>query len=235
MQNITYHTKCYNSLMQQVFIFGASIVYGVGAKRASWADLIKQKIHSHMYGSTGVGGKFEIYNFAKPGITVDFVNTHLKQIHKMYSLDVDSLSILSVGLNDAKAIDSPTNYASTLEDYQIKMKDLLKNMQSQFSKTMCVGYTPVDESKTNPKYNPLSGNISYFSNKRIEKFNAVFQELCQFYHIPFIDFNSLDHQDWTHHHLSSDGVHPNQLGHTVIFDRVWPSVAKFIDIHKKVQ
>jgi len=40
--------------MKQIFIFGASIVYGVGGKQGGWADLLKKEFHSQIYFQQGL-------------------------------------------------------------------------------------------------------------------------------------------------------------------------------------
>lgn len=215
--------------MKQIFIFGASIVYGVGAESLGWADLIKQKLHSHMYRSGGVGERFEVYNLAKPGAEIEFVLKHLLPLHQIYQQSSENLAIFSIGLNNTKAVNTPTNYVSSLQTYQMQMDKLLRLSQDQFNHLICVGYTPIDETKTNPKFNPISGNISYFNNQRIGKFDQIFNQLCYKFKIPFVDFSQLDRTHWVNNCLYQDGVHPNQTGHQLIFDRVWPYVNKFIE------
>ena len=70
--------------MKQIFILGASTAYGVGGEHGGWGDLIKQYAHSKMYGQSGAGEKYEVFNFALSGATVDFVTTTFPEQIKNY-------------------------------------------------------------------------------------------------------------------------------------------------------
>lgn len=152
--------------MTQIFILGSSSVYGVGAEQAGWADLIKQKFHHHMYGPNGVGEMFEVYNFSKSGATVEFVQASFPQLRTLYGRSGSMISIVSVGGNNAKAVGTPDNYVSTVEEYIQQMSTLLDQLQVESDHIIAVGGGYYDESKTNPKLSPWGGRPSFFTNSR---------------------------------------------------------------------
>lgn len=213
----------------QFFLFGASIVYGVGGKNGGWADMLKRKLHLQMYSTEGEGEKHELYNFAKPGATVEFVvQTFESQIEK-YRGDDKAIAVVSVGMNNSKAVDTPKNYISTIESYRKSMIQLLKSISNSVDEVICVGYTPVDEDKTLSKQNPLSGEKSYFWNNRLMEFDAAFKKICEDFGITFIDLmNTVDKTEWKRKNLYKDGLHPNSAGHKFIFEKVWAEVKKMI-------
>jgi lysophospholipase L1-like esterase len=205
--------------MIQIFIVGSSTAYGVGGISGGWADRLKRSFHEKMYGANGLGEKIEVFNFAKSGATVEFVvetfPTHLKQ----YGRHGQRIVIVSVGGNDAKAVDTPDNFASTVEDFQQKMAALLTDLKAQVDQVIAVGYHPYDETKTLPKASPFSKSCSYFWNARTEKFSQALRQTCAQLGIKLIE-PPFSQEEWVEKYASSDGLHPNDAGHEALFELI---------------
>lgn len=161
--------------MTRIFIFGASTVYGVGGEHGGWADLIKQEFHKKMFGEDGIGEEYEVYNFGRPGATSEFVMQNMVSQLSEYRGKARVISIISVGGNDAKAIDEPTNFVSTPEEYRAKMMELLQLLQTESDAVIAVGGGYYDETKTNPVVSS-SGNSYFFTNKRKKLFEQTFKK-----------------------------------------------------------
>lgn len=217
MRSIIYEgiTFLYNSTMTQLFIFGASITYGVGAEESGWADLIKRKLHDKMYRKHGIGEKYEVYNFAKPEATIEFVLKTFDEQKEHYQKSGKKIVILSVGMNNSKAEGSPENYISDVTEYKQKVEELLKKVIMQVDHVLFVGFTPVDESKTTP----MREGGSYFWNDRIQEFNNACKETCEEQGVTFVDIPT-DPEVWKKEYLYEDGLHPNQQGHQLMFKEV---------------
>ncbi len=213
--------------MIQIFLIGASTVYGVGAEHGGWADLIKQALHKKMYSENGSGEKYEIYNFGKSGATIDFVKNTFPDQLKEYGRGGKMITIVSVGGNNAKAEDQPDNYVSTIEEYTQQMSELLDLLKKLSNYVIAVGGGFYDELKTNPKPNPLTGGKSYLKNDRKQKFEARFKQLCDEKGITFVGVN-VSEEEWKKKYLYEDGVHPNQAGHGLISEKVLAELEKII-------
>jgi len=213
--------------MSQIFIFGASSVYGVGGENGGWADMVKRKVHHQMYSENGVGEKHEVYIFAKSGATVEFVLNNFQQQIDQYKKNGKVIALLSVGANNARAKDKPDDFVSTPKEFEKSIKKLINQLKSSVNNLICVGYTPVDETKTAPKPNPLSGGTSYFYNKRLTEFNTIFEKACKDLGVKFINID-IDPQEWKNKYLFRDGLHPNKNGHQYIFEKVWTEIEKII-------
>lgn len=209
--------------MTQVFIFGASIVHGVGAEESGWADLIKKKLHQKIYSEHGVDEKYEVYNFGKSGATIEFVQNEFDQQITYYKKNAKTIAILSVGMNNSKAEGTSENYVSTVIEYKDNMEELLQKMKSQVDHILCVSFTPVDEAKTTP----MKKGGSYYWNKRIQEFNKAFNEVCDKESIQFVSI-TVDQEEWKKNYLYKDGLHPNQKGHQLIFENVYPHLEKLL-------
>lgn len=213
--------------MAQIFIFGASTAYGVGAE-SGWGDLLKQSIHDKMYSENGIGEKHEVYNFAKPGATVEFVMETAPGQLKQYRRD-EVIAVVQVGGNNAKATGSPANFVSTAEEYGHLMSKLIEKLRGSVDKLIVLTITPVDEAKTNPKHNPLTGNNSYFKNDRIALFNQELAKICSQHDVNLIDV-SMEPKEWAAEYLSADGLHPNRKGYRYISEKVVAEVNKLLEV-----
>lgn len=213
--------------MNQLFIFGASAAYGVGAGRAGWGDLLKQRLHEKMYSENGVGEKYEAYNFAQPGADVAFVMVTARELLKFYRRSGKIIAVISVGGNNSKAEDRPDNFVSSVEEYEQLMSRLIERMKEDVDEIIIVGSGTVDESKTNPKHNPLTGGESYFTNDRRILFSHALMKLCNKYDVTFVDVDVAP-DEWKVNYLYADGLHPNQRGHEYIAQKVWQEVDRLI-------
>ena len=209
-------------MITQVFIIGSSHAYGVGASEAGWADLVKRYLHERMYSEGGIGEQYEIFNFAKSGETIAFVKNLASELLEQYSRGQKTIIIVSAGGNNTKAVDTPDNYVSTLTEYEKAMRDLLTLLKESSQSLILVdsnGY--VDETKTNPKLNPLNGRYSYFTNSRREQFKIKAGMLCEELDIPVAEI-SIDNKQWEQTYMYEDGIHPNQAGHQLVFESIKP-------------
>ena len=210
--------------MKQFFILGASGVYGVGAEHDGWSDLLKAHLHRKMYGQDGIGEKYEVFNFAKAGCTVEFVEETAEWLYGNYGRGDDVVTLISVGGNDARAMDTPDNFACTPEAFREKVTHLLKELQKYSSRVIFVANSFVDESKTNPKLSPFrDGKPSYFTNGRRTMFNNISKQICEAQGIDFVSID-IDQATWVRDYLYSDGLHPNQAGHQRIFEQLRPVI-----------
>lgn len=216
-------------MFNQVFILGASMAYGV-AGVSGWADLVKQHLHGKRYTKDSYNSRYEIYNFAKPGATIDFVkDTFLTQL-KDYKKDGNVIAIVQVGGNDAKAINTPDNYVSPVDYFGSQYEELIVDLSKYFDKVIAVGLPLVDEAKTTPKTDPFSDDIFYFTNERVQSFSDKSKQICENYNIDFVEIAD-DEDEWVTKCLFLDGLHPNQDGHDLMFKKILPSLNKALGVN----
>lgn len=221
----------YNKAMAQILIMGASTVYGVGGAHGGWADRVKLHLHKEMYARSTASEAHEVHIFAKPDATIQFIlDTYERYITDYQRDERKTIAVLSIGMNDAKAIDNPNNYLNTPHAYKESMVSLLNGMAKITDAVLCIGFAPVAEVKTSPKTNPFTGKQSYFTNKRIQLFNAAFAEAASssIANATYIDISSKIGEDWPTLCLSDDGLHPNDIGHHRIFNKIMPEINRLI-------
>ncbi len=214
--------------MTQIFIFGSSSAYGVGGENGGWADILKNKLHGLMFSKGGVGEKYELYNFAKPGEPISFVSNNFKNQLEKYRRSGKTIILVSIGGNNSRAKDTPDNFISTVDEYRKEMTELLTELKDNVNEVMFIGGGCVDESKTYPKPNPLTGGQDYFSNKRGSEFKKVLIEICSQIGVRFVSPGT-DDEEWVEKYLFEDGLHPNQSGHELIAEKIWLELRPLLD------
>lgn len=213
--------------MIQIFFLGSSSIYGVGGETGGYADLVKQRFHQKMYGDNGVGEMYEVYNFGKSGATTDFVYQMSPWLFQQYGRGEKLITVVNVGGNNAKAVEKPDNYVSTLAEYSEKMSRLLDRLLSHSSHVIAVGSGFYDESKTHPRMSPLTGRKSYFSNARRHDFQKECMKLCADRGIPFVGVG-VSESEWVKKYLYDDGLHANKKGHQMIAEKVIAEIEKMV-------
>ncbi|HEY1096956.1 MAG TPA: SGNH/GDSL hydrolase family protein [Alphaproteobacteria bacterium] len=206
--------------MIQILIFGSSTAYGVGGPHGGLGDMLKTHLHQIMYSENGPGEVCEVYNFAKPGATADFVAATFPDQLEYYGKDGRKrIAIVHIGSNNAKAVNAPDQFVSTPDEFTDLMSDLLKDIKASVDEIFVLGYRPCDESKTAPKQNLITGYSTYFTNERLTLFNNIQRKICTDLQIKFIEV-SMDENKWTENCLYKDGLHPNHQGHQALFESI---------------
>lgn len=204
--------------MKQIFILGASSVYGVGAERG-WADLVKAYIQGKQFAPGGSGEACEVFNFAKSDSTVEFVTEIFPWLCEHYQRGPELTALVSVGGNDAKSTGTPDNYVCTPEAFKEKIVSLCNVLKAHSQHVIFVSNGYLDESKVSPKINPFNGSNSYFTNERRSQFNAITKEVCASMGFDFVAADC-DKETWVRSYLYKDGLHPNQEGHKLMFEAI---------------
>jgi lysophospholipase L1-like esterase len=217
----------------QVFCIGASTLYGVGSTKGGLPDLLKQELHSSMYGSADLGETHEVYNLAVPGAVIgdlaERCQLELKTISKPGRL---KLVIVQLGANNAKAIDRPDNYVSTPEEYRQEAFDFLSVLKKLSDVIVCMGLRPMDQAKVMPIVKDKEKNRAvYFPNERLAQFEKILGEVTESLGIKFIPmFEELAKKDPEYKLGWRDGIHPNDAGHRFMYEKVRPMIMELLGL-----
>jgi lysophospholipase L1-like esterase len=97
-----------------------------------------------------------------------------------------------------------------LEEFKSNLEEIIKRAKVITQNIMFIGFKNVDESKTMP----VSWKDIYYVNSEIKKYDETMQEVCDQNNILYLDvFGLLNNQDL------EDGLHPNTVGHTKVFNK----------------
>lgn len=184
--------------MTQLFVFGSGTAYGIGSDHVGWADLLKQSLASH---------GDELYNFAQPGATIEFVRVVAPEQLKFYRRSGEVVAIVAVG-EDSFGTPEPDNPISSMQEYEPLMAQLIEQLLTTADKVVIIGVTMTDGSKTGRGAN----------DQRI-LYNHMLAKLCNSSGATFVDIG-ISPDEWAKQYLHEDGVYPNQRGHHYIFEKV---------------
>lgn len=216
--------------MKTILIFGASITHGVGGEQG-WADAVKANLHRSMYGAEGTGERCTVYELGIPGDTSrDVVGRfEAETLARLSEKNPEQTFIIfSAGTNDSKATGKPDNYLYSPDEYTTNVQAFIRLAKEHAKHILCIGILPVDQSKTNPKLNPITGNHSYFTNSRIKRFEDALVDACKKEQVACVPLFDHIPKDWSERYLFSDGLHPNTDGHEWIYSFVKPHIDKIL-------
>lgn len=202
--------------MAQILFFGSSSVQGVGDAEGGWVDRFKRELHSKMYGPEKGGQLDHAFNLGILGNTSSQVLERIPyELPERQWDGQDFVVVLSIGTSDSKAEEAPTNYIFNIQEFMVTMQNIIDFVRSYTSHIVLIGLTPIDDTLTRP-----TANNSYYSQGRVQEFNAALVDLSQSNHLPFVEvYNSMLALDWRAM-LYEDGIHLNSLGHEWLYQRI---------------
>lgn len=192
--------------MDGILCFGDSITFGRGG---GWVGRLKEYFESR-------GEHNGVYNLGVPGHTsTDLVRRfEVEATSRLRNMREGSkfIILIAIGINDAKwdGVPSDNKPRTTLEHFERNMQTILAKAKSFGVPVVCIGLTPVDESKTLP-YEETA-----FENKRVQLFNDTLRTLAATHDFPFLDmFAAMSCERYQE--LLADGLHPNAKGYDFMF------------------
>ncbi|GIW65571.1 MAG: peptidase [Candidatus Parcubacteria bacterium] len=201
--------------MYNILIFGDSIAAGRKVEKIkSWPSLLIQQFDKKDKDFTLT------HNLSISGESTNEVIKRLPieaeaRCRKIYPDDHSSI-IFAVGINDTKCVESIDNPITNAEGFKNNIRLLIKNASKYTNHIIFVGLTPVDERKTTPLDNV------YFLNEKIVTYEKIIGDECKKKNIAFLSIA----EEWLRSDylglLSEDGIHPNEIGHRKIFEKIKP-------------
>ena len=151
-----------------------------------------------------------VYNLGIPSETTTDL---LKRIKNECESRKPNTIIISIGINDALYLKGIGKEQTDIITFESNIEEII-NICKTYTKNICfIGLTRVNEKYTVPI--SWNNNEMYF-NKNIEKYNEKIKECCIENKISFLNaLDILEIED-----LNKDGIHPNEMGHEKIFERI---------------
>lgn len=204
--------------MEQILCFGDSITLGMWDSGGGWVQRLRKEIDKRAIDSNYV----EWHAIFNVGIDGDETKHLLKRFNSEATARRGAnplVIIFSIGINDCYVLPDGTE-ASTPEQYTEDLNQLTQQAREFTSNIIFLELTGVDESKTNPLPSSATGKL--YANEQITKFNQVLRQHCQTEQLPLVELPELNQGDFTR--LLPDGLHPNDEGHELIYQRVRAAV-----------
>lgn len=187
-----------------ICIFGDSIVWGAWDKeKAGWVNRLS--IYYQNNNEENI-----VYNLGIPSET----STNLiKRIKNECEVRNPNTIIIAIGINDALYLKNAEKEQTDIDIFEKNIKEIIKISKLYTKNILFIGLTRVNESYTIPIN--WNDNEMYF-NKNIEKYNQKIRQCCFENQIMFLDvLDLLETND-----LNTDGIHPNEIGHEKLFERI---------------
>jgi len=196
----------------RIVVFGYSTTYGCwDYEHEGWVNRLRRfldkKISSRVY-NLGISGD----------TTIELLERFERECKPRIKEGLEELSviIIAIGINDSQFLNDKKINRVPEEEFELNIRKLIEISKNFKSKTLFVGLTPVDESKTMPV--PWDKNKSY-KNEYIHKYDGIIKSLCKENKIPFVEvFEKM--LNLNYEKLLEDGLHPNSKGHMFIFEAV---------------
>ena len=227
------------------FIVGDSIAYGFGVKderikdnfivyngkflfipeqlEQGWANYLCNNIKN----IDDPQKVFFAYNLSTSGSTSSSVLPYInEEIGRRALLSKRKVVLLALGINDSRYyIDNNEKrfhvkksvFKSNLE----RIIDDIFSMSSSNTQVFVLGLTKVDEERTKPFIFKNQKPLFYYDNKTIREYDAIIRKVVSEYQKKYsketLSFIEIFNKFPSSNYLFSDGLHPNKLGHAIIY------------------
>lgn len=203
----------------QIFAIGDSITYGKKDTFGGWVDRLK--INLLDLGSKNSQFSTMIYNLGISGDTSDSLLSRFTSevlIRQQFYSDRQAIVIIAFGANDCGFDSQKNDFAVSLNKYRQNILDTVELAKQNEILTVLINITPVLSSIENKvdKYGKSR------SNDFVNKFNLELDKISQTNNLLLVDANSefLNSEFSLDKLLDVDGLHPSDLGHKLICEKV---------------
>jgi lysophospholipase L1-like esterase len=197
-----------------IFIFGDSITEGLWDSKGGWADRLKAYVQAEEVKS-GIKNYHEVYNLGIDGnMTKDIVKRFEVETQARLWPEEDYAFIFATGTNDTLHR-KKDELVSTPEQYQAELHKLTELTKRHSPRILFIDLLPVDESRTNPIESSSSGKC--YTNDRIKLFNQTLYAHCDANSLTCVKVSD-EYLKKGYKGLLTDGIHPNDTGHELIFN-----------------
>ncbi len=196
-----------------VFCLGDSITYGLNDTNGGWCDKLKNYFLDKET-KDPEGQSVRIWNFGISGQTIkNFTeNSCLQEPLTRVKKHKSNIFIVAFGANDSAYDINQSSFLTSVEDFTQSLKKIFA-IYSKFGDIIFVNITPVsvDINDKPDKYNCLR------SNEYISTFNKIIAQQAKESNSHYVDINTLFLKADKKNLLSFDGLHPNSLGHNLMY------------------
>jgi lysophospholipase L1-like esterase len=211
--------------MAVIYCFGDSITYGAWDIQGSgWASRLRLYLD-------GVQEKdeskyFLTYNLGIPGENTDGLVGRFESEFKARSRneDEESVFVFAYGANDHVFVPNKKEFVVLEERFISNFQSVLDIATKISKKIILLNITPADEAVCAKNY----GDRKLRLNKNVEAYNKLIENLAQINDCKLVDIYSAYISKSYKNLLSEDGLHPNEKGHQLIFEKVKEALKTFI-------
>lgn len=195
----------------RIVLIGDSITFGDNASdyKRSWAGLLEDYLKKN-------GRKVEVINNAAEGETA---GDGLQRVEKDVISLMPDLVFIGYGTNDCTK--EAGKYVNNIYNYESNIREITGAIRDQANANIIFSLSPpVIE-------NICNDDVVNLHNRDIEAYNNICKRLCGSLELSFVDHFSLMKDMDLSVLLDSDGIHPNDKGHSVMFGNILSSAGHY--------
>ncbi len=205
-------------MLNKLFVFGDSIVYGKWDKTGGWVSRLRRYIDTKF----NLSGKnnIQVYNLGIPGELLIQLPKRLRDELSARLVDPkdEVLVITASGLNDSCFNNWRLGKQSSEKDFKRAIHDSIAVCNVFKTNMLFVGLTPVDSQKAK---SCLGLNIQ---NDEVIKFDNYLSQITQITNVYKLEtYDVLEGKNYKSTLI--DGIHPNTKGHQMIAEIVIDYIA----------
>lgn len=203
----------------RIFVFGDSLVYGAWDSQGGWCDRLKQKLHQRKIdGSENV--KYQVFNLGIGGETSRSLLKRFKtEIDARNRSDWPVVILIATGANDTRTTEGGVPVVPIAE-YRQNLEKLILIAKEYTEKILLVGIAPVEHA-----IQQFKGTV--LSNELLRQYDQIVAEVAETQGVPKVQL--LEVLTGAEQPIfSTDGVHPNDIGHALIEQLVSVELEKIL-------
>lgn len=172
------------------------------------------------------GADITIFNLGISGDGSDRLASRFKNETEARKFPGEELAfIFSIGTNNTW-VRSNGEPVSTPDKYLDDLRKLISMAREYSPRIMFIGLTPCDEARAHPV--PWNKDI-YFTNERLRLFDETLKKACEEENVKYLPiFEAIKQRLDSGEDIYTDGLHPNDAGHQLIFERVRPALDELL-------
>ena len=195
--------------MSQIFCFGAGITSGRSDSQGGWAV----RLRNYLYKKDS--DAFRVFNLGISGDTTSEVVKRLDDELKVRQKSGKSnLVLFSIGTNDSEYINDKKVYKVPKQEFEKNIKKCIRIARKCSKQIVFMDLVPVVDAKVDPI--PWAPEKSY-RNKYIWEYREILKNICIEEKVYFIDAYDKLLASSDYMHSLSDGIHPSDIGHEILF------------------
>ena len=197
-----------------ILVFGDSITYGAWDKeKGGWVNRLRLALENDDSNSY-----YTIFNLGISGdVTESIKNRFDNECKIRFNKNDNTIIIFSIGINDTQNVKDEDRVS--LETFRNNIITLINSAKKYTDNILFIGLTKVDESKVTPL--PWDKEKGYL-NTKIINFDKELKNICLENNVDYLYIYDLLEVDELF-----DGLHPNNVGHQKICDKVKTKISKY--------
>ena len=197
-----------------ILVFGDSITYGAWDKeKGGWVNRLRLALENDYSNNY-----YTIFNLGISGDVTENIKDRFDNECKIrFNKNDNTIIIFSIGINDTQNVKDEDRVS--LETFRNNIITLINSAKKYTDNILFIGLTKVDESKVTPL--PWDKEKSYL-NTKIINFDKELKNICLENNVDYLYIYDLLELEELF-----DGLHPNNVGHQKICDKVKTKISKY--------